>query len=139
MKKLIYICFLLFFTAISCKKEKITDRKQGVSLPTVSNLALQKTADKEVKLTWNIPAAIPDQVQQPLSVFIEVNEIISVTKAVSVFSTTVANAPTTFVYQLSDATKKYHFTVKLVGNTKTSDVNYSSVIYSLGQTVNYNE
>ena len=139
MRKLIHICFLLLFIAASCKKEKITDRKQGVSLPTVSNLALQKTADKEVKLTWGMPTAIPDQVQQPLSVFIEVNEIVSVTKAISVFSTTLTGASAQFVYELPDAAKKYHFTVKLVGNTKTSDVNYSSVIYSLGQTVSYNE
>nr|WP_198160609.1 DUF4945 domain-containing protein [Pedobacter panaciterrae] len=138
MKKIIYICYLpLIFLFTGCKKEAVIESKAGVSLPVVTNLKLQKTTGNEVKLTWGIPSSISDQIVQPLSVFIEVSEVISVTKTVSVFSTTLANAATEFVYQLPDAAKTYHLTVKLLGNTKVVDKNYSSRIYSLGQTVVY--
>jgi hypothetical protein len=138
MKKIIYMCCLpLIFLFTGCKKEPVIESKAGVSLPMVTNLQLQKTAEKEVKLTWGIPSSVSDQIVQPLNIFVEVNEVISVTKTVSVFSTTLANAPTEFVYQLPDAAKTYHITVKLMGNTKVVDKNYSSQIYSLGQTVVY--
>jgi len=138
MKKIIYICYLpLFFLFTGCKKEPVIESKTGVSLPVVNDLKLQKTAEKEVKLTWSIPSSISDQIVQPLSVFVEVNEVISVTKTVSVYSATLPDAPTALVYQLPDAAKTYHLTIKLVGNTKVVDNNYSSRIYSLGQTVVY--
>lgn len=139
MKKLIYIYYLpMLFLFTGCKKEPVIDSKAGVSLPVVANLTLQKTAEKEVRLTWSIPTSISDQIVQPLSVYIEVNEVISVTKTVPAFTTTLPDAPTEFVYQVPDAAKTYHITVKLTGNTKISDPNYSSKIYSAGQTVIYN-
>lgn len=138
MKKLIFVCFLpLFLLYTGCNKEKIVENKPGVSLPMVTNLDLQKTGNNQVRLTWSVPTSIPTEIQQPLNIYLEVNEIISATKAVSVFSIALTGAPAEFIYQLPNVAKKYDFTVKLMGTTKNMDVNYSNTIYSLGQTVSY--
>jgi hypothetical protein len=139
MKKLIYIfCLPLLLLFSECKKEPVDVQKAGVSLPGVTNLVLVKLEDNAVRLTWAMPTNIPEEIQQPLSVYIEVNEITGPTKAIPVFSVTLPDAPTTADYEVPDATKKYLITVKVRGTTKVSDVNYSSNIYSLGQTVTYN-
>lgn len=135
--KAIIICisslFLLLF--YSCTDRDVLDKKEGVSLPAVENLTLQQVDEKHVKLTWNIPNAIPEEMELPVKVFIEVKEVVNVTKTLPTFNTTLANAPTEFIYEIPDATKTYHLTVKLNGSTKVKDVNYSGNIYSLGQTV----
>ncbi|SEL80624.1 protein of unknown function [Olivibacter domesticus] len=125
--------FLLLF--YSCTDRDVLDRKEGVSLPAVENLTLQQVDEKHVKLTWNIPNAIPEEMELPVKVFIEVKEVVNVTKTLPAFNTTLANAPTEFIYEVPDETKTYHLTVKLNGSTKVKDVNYSGNIYSLGQTV----
>jgi hypothetical protein len=132
---IIYISatFLLFLC--SCTDRNVLDRKEGVSLPAVENLTMQQVDEKHVKITWNIPSAIPAEMELPVRVFIEVKEIVNVTKTLPTFNTTLSNAPTEFVYEIPDGTKTYHLTVKLNGSTKTRDVNYSSNIYSLGQTI----
>ena len=139
MKKFIYIfCIPLLLLFSGCKKEPVVVQKDGVSLPGVTSLVLEKMAGNAVKLTWAMPTNIPAEIVQPLSVYIEVNEITGPTKTVPVFSVTLPNAPTTADYEVPDATKKYLVTVKVRGTSKTVDVNYSSNIYSLGQTVAYN-
>jgi len=120
-----------------CTDRDIIDVKEGVALPVVTNLSLSAGADKNVTLTWGIPAAIPESIKQPLSVLIEVREVIGPMRTTTVLSTHLANAPTEFVYTLPDETKTYHFTVKLNGGLKVADPNYSSNIYSLGETVSY--
>lgn len=140
MKKLCILCsIVLLVLGSACKKLYDVTSKPGVSLPPVSNLALQKTGSSQVKLTWEIPKNIPDNIQQPLSVNIAVSEVINVMKTISVSSATLANAPTEYLFDLPNDTSTYHFTVKLLGTTKTADINYSSNIYSLGQTVVYEQ
>lgn len=139
MKNIIYTCFLVLVTLSSCKQNELIDSKEGISLPQVENLSLQQTLDpKKVKVTWVNPSSVSSDIQQPLSVFIEVSEIMSVTKAITVYSVTLPNAPSEFVYEIPNVTKKYNLTVKVMGMRKTADPNYSNRIYSLGQTVSIN-
>jgi len=139
MKKWIYICCLpLLLLFNGCKKEPVAQQKSGVSLPVVSNLVLEKSGEKTAKISWSLPTNIPAEINQPLSVYIEVGEILGPTKMVTVFNTTLADAPTSFSYDVPNPVKKYLITVKVRGTTKTPDVNYSSNIFSLGQTVTYN-
>ena len=131
---LIYIFSLsaLFFTG--CNDRDMLERKDGVSLPAVEGLTMQRVDDKHVRLTWNIPDNIPNEIELPVNVFVEVKEIVNVTKTLPVFNTTLSNAPSEFIYEIPDIAKTYHITIKLNGSTKVKDVNYSSNIYSLGQT-----
>lgn len=131
---LIYIISLsvLFFTG--CNDRDMLERKDGVSLPAVEGLTMQRVDDKHVRLTWNIPDNIPNEIELPVNVFVEVKEIVNVTKTLPVFNTTLSNAPSEFIYEIPDIAKTYHITIKLNGSTKVKDVNYSSNIYSLGQT-----
>lgn len=138
MKTLLYICGLTLLVGTSaCADRDILEAKPGVSLPPVSNLAMEKTGAKDLNLTWGIPANLPGEINQPVSVFIQVTEILSPTTAVPVFSITIPDAPGEFSYEVPDPGKTYHLTVKLYGNTKVTDKNYSSEIYSEGQTVVY--
>ncbi|MBZ4187333.1 DUF4945 domain-containing protein [Niabella beijingensis] len=135
-----------FFLLVACNKREITDRKEGsISLPPVENLTLQKLTDSTMKLTWNIPA-LPESIEQPVSVFILVKEIQPSLASFSPFSTTLDNAPTTFTYEVPDkpledpdAKRKYHITVKIKGTTVRKDPNYSGEVYSPGQTVAFDE
>lgn len=131
-----YAGVLLLVTVAACTDRDILESKPGVSLPPVTGLSL--SADTPyVELSWKIPAGLPEEIQQPVDIYVEVNEILSPTRAVRIFSTVLPEAPTSFSYQLPDALKKYHLTVKVHGRTKTADPNYSGEIYSEGQTVVY--
>ena len=138
MKTFLYTCALMLMTGISaCTDRDILESKPGVILPPVSNLGMEKDGEKGVILTWDIPTSLPAEINQPVSVFIQVSEITSPTTAVPVFNTTLSDAPSTFLYEVPDAEKTYHLTVKLYAKTKNTDENYSSDIYSGGQTVVY--
>lgn len=138
MKKLlfIYIASLLAFSS-ACSRSDGDIVKPGVSLPPVTGLTLVKVDAKNVKLTWTVPKTIPDEIQQPLSVNVEVKEIVTITKTNPVTTANLADAATEFAFELPDPEKTYHFTVKVFSVTKQVDKNYSSSIYSLGQTVVY--
>lgn len=133
MKK-IWIVFVVLLCCGACRKDDIAD-KAGVSLPPVTNLALAAKDAGHVTLSWQIPTAIPAEIQQPLSVSVEVTQIVSAMKTISLSTELLPGAPVTYEYTLPDPAATYHFTVKLVGNTKKVDVNYSGTVYSLGETV----
>lgn len=133
MKK-IWIVFAVLLFCGACRKDDIAD-KQGVSLPPVTNLVLTAKDAGHVTLSWQIPAGIPPEIQQPLGVSVEVTQIVSAMKTISLSTEVLPGAPVTYEYALPDVTATYHFTVKLVGNTKQVDVNYSGTVYSLGATV----
>ena len=138
MKKLahkIFVLLLLFFGA--CTDRDIIESKDGVSLPPVSNLALAKIGDSNVRVSWTIPPDIPQSINQPLNVYVEVKQIIGVTTTRTEYSATLPNAPSQFDYELPDTEKTYHITVKLQGGVKDPNPNYSATIYSLGKTVIY--
>lgn len=126
----------LLGTIAACTDRDILESKPGVSLPPVTGLSLLADTP-HVELSWEIPAGLPEEIQQPVDIYIEVNQLLSPTRAVRIFSTVLPDAPTSFTYQLPDALKKYHLTVKVHGRTKTADPNYSGDIYSEGQTVAY--
>lgn len=132
---LIYVSALLLFFLHGCTDRDVLDSKDGVSLPAVEGLAMQRVDEKHVRLTWSIPNNIPEEMELPVNVFIEVKEVVNVTKTLPTFNATLANSPTEFVYEVPSTDKTYHITVKLNGSTKIKDVNYASNIYSLGQTV----
>lgn len=140
MKKLTNILILsVLFLVTACTDKDVISSKGGVVLPGVTNLALQQVNQHSIKLTWNLPGSIPPTIKQPLKVYIEVREIVSITSSVVVFTTMLDNAPSEYVYTLPVNTKTYHFTVKLNGSTVESDPYYSANIYSLGQTVVYSK
>ena len=138
MKKLAYICLLAVITISACNKKEAIENKVGVSLPPVTNLAIEKLAEPDVKLTWTNPTGIPSEIAQPLKIFIEVKEVMGVMQSITILSTTLENAPTEFTYAIPDVNKKYLFTVKTNGTANFTDVRYSNNIFSLGQSVSYN-
>ena len=139
MRKFLLFAFgtLLLMAAAACKKTMDDVTKPGVSLPAVTDLTLQQTDANNVKISWKIPGNIPAEIQQPLNVYIEVNQVLTVMKTVNVSTVTLPDAPLEYTFKLPDPAKTYHFTVKLNGQTQKTDKNYSGNIYSLGQTVTY--
>ncbi len=137
MKKLLFIYGMALCLLGSGCIKSVDGTKPGVSLPTVTNLSLQKLDAGKVKITWQFPGNIPSEIQQPLSVVVQVNELVTVMKAITITTATLPNAPTEYNFTLPHPESVYHFTVKLFGVTKTTDKNYSSNIYSPGQTVEY--
>ena len=139
MKNSIYLYLLAILFVTACNKKDFITTKDGVRLPPVTGLALEKVSDTLVKLSWTNPGGIPPEIQQPLRIFIEVREILGVTRAITVYSTILENAPTDFTYVLPDITKKYDFTVKMNGTANVTAVNLATEIFSTGQTVSYNQ
>jgi len=138
MEKYVFGIVILFaLLGQACTDRDIIDAKEGVSLPPVSDLSIGDAGNGKVRLTWGIPTAIPQAVNQPLNVLVEVRELIESWRSQVVFSSNLADAPTSFDYDLPDPSKTYQFTVKLNGRLKEVDPNYSSTIYSLGQSVSY--
>ena len=138
MKRLLYICLIAVVAFSACNKKEAIENKVGVSLPAVSNLALQPMTSPEIKLTWTNPTSIPSEIAQPLKILVEVREIQGVMPAIVILSTTLENAPSEFVYSVPDPAKSYLFTVKLNGTAAFTDNRYSNNIFSLGQSVSYN-
>lgn len=137
MKTIVYIFGLCILLSGACTDRDVLDGKPGVSLPRVNNLVLEETGEKSVLLRWEIPSSLPAEIVQPVNVFIQVSQIASPTSAVPVFSIMLPDAPSEFSYEVPETGKTYHITVKLNGKTKNTDRNYSSDIYSEGQTVVY--
>ncbi|MCT1530435.1 DUF4945 domain-containing protein [Sphingobacterium daejeonense] len=130
-----YIIALIVMVIISaCRKDEF-DVKEGVSLPTVENLKSEAVGTSQVKLSWQIPQQIPSEIERPLKVFLEVNKIIGPTKHISVFSHTIEEEATSFLFDIPTDPGEYHVVVKLNGTTVQKDKNYSQNIFSLGQTI----
>lgn len=136
MKSIVLSCLAVLLLTTACNKKEDIQLKPGVSLPTVQSLTLTKGAGNEFTLNWQMPSGIPAEIAQPLAVQIEIKELIEL-KTVVVGGATLADAPTTFTGTVPDAAKTYQVTVKLNGWLSERDPNYSSNIFSLGQTVTY--
>lgn len=137
MKHYITILAVLLI-AVACNKKQPIEMKEGVSLPTVENLTLAKLTGTGVRLTWQMPRSIPDEIEQPLSVQVQLKEMAQL-RTITLGTWTLPDAPTSYELSVPDANKSYQITVRLNGRTKVVDPNYSSNIFSLGQTVYYNE
>jgi hypothetical protein len=98
-------------------------------------LKSEAVGTSQVKLSWQIPQQIPSEIERPLKVFLEVNKIIGPTKHISVFSHTIEEEATSFLFDIPTDPGEYHVVVKLNGTTVQKDKNYSQNIFSLGQTI----
>jgi hypothetical protein len=135
MKKFSPIYFLsVMIIFSSCIKRDVLSKKDGASLPPVTSLALQELDSNRVFLSWGIPENIPENILRPLNVYIEVKEVVSSLKSLSIFNVTIPE-DTRFEYAIPDPAKTYHITVKLNGMVNSTDPNFSNNIFSLGQTV----
>lgn len=138
MKKIFYLTVVVLLAlSHACTKTSVADHKPGVSLPPVTNLTLEKIDPGKARISWQMPGTIPEEIQQPVSVVVQLQEIISVMKSVTVSTVTLPDAPVTHTIDLPKPASTYHITVKLFGQTKNTDKNFSANIYSTGQTVEY--
>lgn len=137
MKNLfIWTLLLCSLSMGACIDRDTVDRKEGISLPEVENLQLAALENERVRLNWVIPE-LPDGIELPVQVFIEVREVVGPLRVISVFTGTLANAPTEFIYELPESDRSYQLTVKLQTNVSVRDPMKSSTLYSLGKTVVY--
>jgi len=135
MKQILSISALTLTVLISACTKNTVENKAGISLPTVNNLSVSPLNDSVVHVSWELPGGINENIMQPLNVYLEVKEVVSSARIVSVFNITIPDNPSSYDYQLPDPAKTYHITVKLNGMVNSTDPNYSNNIFSLGQTV----
>lgn len=74
MKKILYFfsVMLCILAVTGCQDRDIIDFKDGVSLPPVTDLKSSLTPDNDAVLEWKLPSAIPEEIQRPLSVYVQV-------------------------------------------------------------------
>ncbi|MFT4022180.1 MAG: DUF4945 domain-containing protein [Flavihumibacter sp.] len=131
------IILLVVLLLSACNTKETIRPKRDLFLPGVENLVLNKGTDNMASLSWSMPKTVPSEIQQPLNVLIEVKETIGL-KTNTVASVMLPDAPTSFEAAVPNPEKTYTITVKVNGQLINPDPNYSSNIYSLGQTVQYN-
>ena len=119
---------MVMFIVSSCAYE-IIDSKPGESVNPVTNLNYT-VSGSDVTLTWDLPTFYPDDIIQPVSVFIKV---IKDGQAAGTF--VVEDSPVTYTFTGYDETEVYRFTVKVQANVNTDDPNLSELRYSLGNTI----
>jgi len=118
---------LFVFTA--CEYE-IIDSKPGESLDPVSNLNYS-VSGSEVTLTWDLPTSYPDDIIQPVSVFIRITR-----NGASAGTQTISEAPTSFTFPYESGSS-YKFIVKVMGEVDTDNKNFSDLRYSPGVTIEF--
>jgi hypothetical protein len=141
MKKIIFLFLIITLACIntSCYDRDILDSKEGVIMPTVSNLQFT-TSGNQVTLSWTLPSNIPAAFMRPVSVNVQILRYRpGVLSATRLENRVLPDEALTLDYVLpSDPDNigyEYHAIVKLVGTLNESVYGYSSQIYSLGQTV----
>lgn len=135
MKNLLYlfsITLLLMAVNTSCYDRDIIDSKDGISLPTVTDLSATRSGTSAT-VTWNIPSNIPDEFNRPLTINIQVYDDKTRTQILEENSEV-----TSYTVTGLDAGKSYRIIVKLRGNFKEPEYGKSNDVYSLGQTVTIN-
>jgi hypothetical protein len=130
MKRYIFYSLILWVLFCSgCREEEIILSKPGEAIDPVTNLEYA-IAESNATLTWNLPANLPDDIIEPVSVLIRVTE-----DGNAKGSFVVEDAPESFTYSLYDPSKTYRFTVKVQGAVDTSDPYRSKLRISPGKTV----
>ena len=124
---LLFLCMAISYTT-GCQDRDIIDFKDGVSLPPVTDLKSSLSPDNEALIEWKLPTAIPEEVERPLSVYVQVYK-----GAVLEHQISLEGEPTSWEYTL-----KYRIVVKVQGMLKEKPYGQSDEIYSLGQTVSIN-
>ncbi len=135
MKNIFYFLsvMLYIFAVTGCQDRDIIDRKDGVSLPPVTNLKSSLSADNIASIDWDMPTAIPEEVQRPLSVYVQVYK-----ESVLEYQISLEDEPTSWEYELKEPDSKYRIVVKVQGWLKEKPYGQSDEIYSLGQTASIN-
>lgn len=129
-KSIIFISILGILFCFGCQKDKILSSKPGEPINKVTNLAYT-VSNKTVNITWVLPSTLPADIIKPVSVIIYIT-IDGINKGTIILD----NAPTSYSYTTYNGTSnKYRFTVKVMGKVNTTDVNFSNLRYSLGETV----
>lgn len=130
MKKIIFYTSILFLLVFSgCKKESMITSKPGEPIGTITDLQ-NTVSDGSINLTWKLPATLPGDIVKPVSVLIAIS-----IDGQNRGTVLLENAPENYIYTPYDSSKKYKFTIKVVGNVDTTDPYVSNLRYSLGQTI----
>ena len=132
MKKIAYFIVLMSISVFSgCSEYEIIDSKPGEPIDPVSNLDYS-VSGSEVTLTWDLPTSHPDDIIQPVSVFIRITR-----NGVNAGTQTLEGAPESFTFTDYDPQDTYKFIVKVRGEVDTDNPNLSDLRYSLGKTVEF--
>lgn len=133
MKKYIF-CFSIFcfFLCSGCYEDDIVSSKPGREIDPVNNLNYNKSGE-DVILTWELPSDYPDDINEPVSVQINV----SVNGAKEGGAIVLENNPHSYTYSNYNSSESYRFTVKVMANMKKSDPYISDLWYSKGKTINF--
>lgn len=132
MKKVQYyisiLCVLIF---MGCTDREILDLKPGEAIDSITNLQYA-IAGTDVTLTWDLPSQIPDDIINPVSIYITI-----LRDGVSIGNITLPNAPVSYVFDSYDSSRDYTIIVKVLGNVNTTDPDVSKLRYSLGVSVSF--
>ena len=131
MKKLAYFFIMFSILVFSACEYEIIDSKPGEPLDPVSNLNYS-ISGSEVTLTWDLPTSYPDDIIQPVSVFIRI-----IINGVNAGTQTLEGAPESYTFTGYDPQDTYKFIVKVRGEVDTDNPNLSDLRYSLGSTIEF--
>lgn len=132
MKKVLYyISILCVLISTGCIDRETLDSKPGEAIDPVTNLQYT-IAGTDVTLTWGLPSKTPDDIINPVSIYIKV-----LRDNVSILSVVLPNAPVSYVYTPYDPSKIYIIIVKVQGSVDTVDPEVSNLRYSLGASVSF--
>jgi hypothetical protein len=126
MKKLFIACLVLAALLTGCEDRQIIDSKEGESISPVTGLNYTVN-EPEVVFTWQMPSSFPQDILQPVSVFVTVYK-----DNKKVTTVTLTDAPTTYTYSGYNSASIYRFIFKVRGDVNTDDLNESKLRYSSG-------
>jgi hypothetical protein len=126
-----YISILSVFLFLACSEYAILDSKPGEAIKPVTNLT-HSISGNEAVLTWDLPSDFPDDIVEPVSIFVRIT-----IDGQSGGTVTLANAPETYVFPNYDASRSYKFTVKVMASVDTDQPAVSNLRYSQGQTITF--
>ncbi len=130
MKKvLFYISMFYFMIFMGCTDREILDSKPGEAIDPITNLQYT-IAGTVVTLSWGLPSQIPDDIIQPVSIYIKI-----LRDGVNIENITLPDAPVSYVYDSYDSSRDYTMIVKVMGQVNSTDPNVSNLRYSLGASV----
>lgn len=109
----IILSLVMVFLFSGCYDRDVLDSKEfNHSIPPVENASCVKNSNQAV-LTWTVPSGIPEDVQRPVSVEIQVVENNVYTVHLSIGESTATTATVDI-----DPSKSYHFIFKTLGFLK---------------------
>ena len=116
---------------LGCTDREILDSKPGEAIDSVTNLQYT-IAGTDVTLSWDLPSQIPDDIIDPVSIYITI-----LRDGVAIENITLPDAPESYVFDAYDSSRDYTVIVKVLGDVDTTDPNVSKLRYSLGVSVSF--